>query len=121
MAVSGRPRVDADFVRRWSNPDHYKLTSRELRLFDTVGPTVAERGQYGYDEFLEVGHWKSPRSGPYLRRNERKDVEAITRLALHVETPDRLRHRILDLLEGVGIRNGERLADGGMPRALHRV
>jgi hypothetical protein len=93
------PEIDAEFVRRWS--DRYKTPPLEQRLLNDVGPAVAARGYYHRQEFLDVGRWKSSRSKPYLNRNRDEDIEDITRLAL--AAPERLRHRILDLLAGVGI------------------
>ncbi len=70
-------------------------------MLGQVRLTVADRGYYRRDEFLEVGDWKSPRSKTYLTRNSAEDIEDITRIAL--AAPERLKYRILDLLAGVGI------------------
>ena len=90
--------ITAHFVKCWS--ERYPV-ARERRLFDQVGPTVAAQGYYSRSDFIEVARWKSPRSITYVARNSDEDIEEITRLAL--AAPDRLRHRVLDLLDGVGV------------------
>ncbi len=98
MAATDGSPIDAEWVKRWS--DRYP-TAAEAELFDELGPAVAARGYYTRDELMQVGEWKSPRAKSYLARNPDSDIEDISRLAL--AAPERLRHRILVLLGGVGI------------------
>jgi len=98
VTASVSPSIDAEFVAHWSG--QYQPKALENKLFNEVGPLVAERGHFSRNEFLQVGSWKSQRSATYMKRNSNDDIEDITRLAMGA--PERLRHRILDLLKGVG-------------------
>ncbi len=98
--------IDAEFVRTWSA--RYLTESRTLErenereLLEEVGPKVAARGYYARSEFLKVGQWKSPRSMTYMKRNSGDDIEDVTRAALGA--PERLQHRFLVILDGVGVK-----------------
>jgi hypothetical protein len=91
-------RLDAPFVAYWGG--RYEVNERETHLFSEVGPAVARRGWYEKAELAEVGEWKSPRARRRLAENSSEDVRDITRLSF--AAPDRLRHRVLGLLHGVG-------------------
>lgn len=93
-------RFDEDFIRRWSG--RYAVGAREQRLFAKVGPSAVQRGFLTSPDLAEIGRWKTARATSYLARNDQDLVEDVTRIAFAPETPDRLRHRILCLLEGVG-------------------
>ncbi|GAB3937422.1 hypothetical protein GCM10027614_15620 [Micromonospora vulcania] len=73
----------------------------EVDVLDVVGPAVAKRGYYKRGELQKVVRWKSPRSITYIDRNSDSDIEHLTRIAL--AAPERLRRRILCLLDGVGV------------------
>jgi hypothetical protein len=90
--------LDQQFVTTWSR--RYAVTPLEHRLLNEVGPAVAERGYFQRDELLCVGEWKAPRVRPRLAQNLENDVNDITRIAL--AAPERLQHRVLGLLQGVG-------------------
>jgi hypothetical protein len=95
---------DKNFVRYWN--DRYladELSEHEQELFEQVGPAAALRGYLTSTDLAAIGRWKTRRATSYLARNEEDAlVEDVTRLAFASETPDRLRHRILCLLHGVG-------------------
>ncbi|MGD0247336.1 MAG: hypothetical protein ABSB59_44420, partial [Streptosporangiaceae bacterium] len=94
---------DMSFVRYWS--DRYRaegLSSLEDDIFGQVGPAAARRGYLTSDDLARIGRWKTQRAKSYLARNEPSLVEDVTRIAFAPQTPDRLRHRILALLAGVG-------------------
>lgn len=90
--------LDHDFVAKWSQ--RYAVNDLERRLLDEVGPAVADHGYFERDELRQVGEWKSPRVRPRLAANPADDVIDVTRTAL--AAPERLQHRILGLLRGVG-------------------
>lgn len=98
MTAADGSTIDAAWVKRWS--ERYPVAA-EVTLFNELGPLIAARGYYTREEFMQVELWKSKRAKPYLARNSDADIEDITRLAL--TAPERLRHRVLDLLSGVGI------------------
>jgi hypothetical protein len=91
-------RVDTDFVTLWSQ--RYSINAIEHELLTDVGPAVAGRGYFQKEELVKVGEWKSPRVRPRIARNSPNDVEDITRISL--AAPERLQHRVLSLLHGVG-------------------
>ncbi len=96
-------RFDQEFVRYWSG--RYlasELGTRELQLLNEIGPTVAQRGYLTSPELGEIGRWKAVRATGYLAKNEPEMVEDVTRVAFAHDSPERLRHRILGLLTGVG-------------------
>lgn len=72
----------------------------EPRLFEEVGPAAAARGFYELDEFAVVSRWKTPRSRRRIATNSGDDVRDASALAF--AAPERLQHRILTLLDGIG-------------------
>jgi len=93
---------DLDFVRLWSDRYVAEMPRLERTLLDDIGPASAVRGHMTRDDLEQVGRWKSARATGYLARNEPALVEEVTRVAFAADTSDRLRHRILCLLAGVG-------------------
>jgi len=94
---------DMNFVRYWSGRYRAEeLSDREQEIFEQVGPAAARRGYLTSDDLAKIGRWKTQRATSYLARNEPSLVEDVTRIAFAPQTPDRLRHRILGLLAGVG-------------------
>lgn len=69
-----------------------------------AGPVKAarQRGYLQYEEFVQIGDWKSERQRRRYRRNEPQLVEEISRIALGQRTSPRLSIEILTLLQGVG-------------------
>lgn len=101
--------IDTAFVQTWSRryptthePTRTQELETERKLLEEIGPAVAARGYYVRSEFLRVGRWKSPRSTTYLAHNTDEDIEYVTRSAL--AAPERLQHRFLVILNGVGLR-----------------
>jgi hypothetical protein len=93
---------DRDFVRLWSDRYVAGMPGTEQELLGEVGPRFAARGHMTPAELCQVGHWKSSRAAGYLARNEPVLVADVTRVAFAADTPDRLRHRVLCILDGVG-------------------
>ena len=90
--------LNRSFVVTWSR--RYTISELERELLNEVGPAVAERGYFERRELAKVGEWRSPRIRPRLAQNADDDVEDITHMAL--ASHERLQHRILGLLHGVG-------------------
>ncbi len=101
-ATSSQPRLDAAFVRDYAHQYVAAMRPLETELLEKVGPEIATRGHLTAEELTRIGSWKSARATGYLGRNDPEDVIDITRLALSAGTPDRLRHRVLMVLQGVG-------------------
>ncbi|RAN96518.1 hypothetical protein [Micromonospora noduli] len=97
--ASADAAITKEFVQRWSG--RYQVKQREFDVFGRIGPVVVNRGYYNRRDLLEVVRWKSPRSTTYVDRNSDSDIEDVTRMAL--AAPQRLRHRVLSLLNGVGV------------------
>jgi hypothetical protein len=65
-----------------------------------LAPAARARGYLTHAELLQLGRWKSPRSGPRLAANEPEFVQAVTAAALGA-THERLRVETLTQLAGV--------------------
>jgi thermostable 8-oxoguanine DNA glycosylase len=91
-------RITRDFVDEWRA--HYS-DEYDTRVLEEIHPAVAERNYFTRDEFLEVCRWKTRRVNRLVAENSDEDIEDITRLAF--SAPERLRHRLLQLLTGVGV------------------
>ncbi len=71
----------------------------ERRLFEEVGPRVADRGFYERDEFLDVVRWKNSRGLGHAEGNAAVEVQEASRLAFMATDP--WSWQILTLLSGV--------------------
>lgn len=89
--------IDAAFVEKWAG--RYDPAVDAPVLHD-VHPAVRARGYFTLAEGEKVIEWKSIRTLPKFRENPAADVEDVTRMAL--TAPDRLAHRVLRLMHGVG-------------------
>lgn len=85
----------------WADSYEQAMPREEARLLGEVGPVVAARGHYEPDEFVAVARWKTPRTGPRIATNSDLDIREITAVAFHA--PERLQHRVLTVLDGVGV------------------
>ena len=94
-----KTRIDAEFVATWAA--RYPSGADDHVLND-IHPAVSDRGYFKPVEAEDVIKWKSNRSITFLRRNDSADVEAVTKMALLA--PEHLAHRVLTLLDGVGVR-----------------
>ena len=92
------PAIDSAFVQQWAAM--YSPTY-DQHVLEDVSPAVRARGNYTREELLAVCRWKSPRVSGLVTRNSDADIEELTGVALGA--PERLRHRVLTLLEGVGV------------------
>lgn len=65
-----------------------------------IAPQVRARGYFTKPEFVDMCHWKTPRSLPRVASNPDGFIQAVTQTAL--STPDeRLRIEVLTLMDGV--------------------
>lgn len=67
-----------------------------------LGRAARARGHYTRAEFVRVCRWKTPRSGPLVRRNSPGAVVSATCVALREATGERERVEALLALQGVG-------------------
>ncbi|MHB1699709.1 MAG: HhH-GDP family DNA glycosylase [Acidobacteriaceae bacterium] len=72
----------------------------EERIMTEIGPTARRNGFYSRAEFLELCHWKTPRTQPRCAENDELFVRDVTALALGTGN-ERLRIEALTLLCGV--------------------
>ncbi len=91
--------IDKTWIDHWSR----KYDERyDAKVLDEIGPRVGERGYYDREDLLAVGRWKARgRTQAALNANKDKEIHDITRMALEAELP--YQHRILTLLQGVGV------------------
>ncbi|GAA1380721.1 hypothetical protein GCM10009613_05500 [Pseudonocardia kongjuensis] len=90
-------KINKAFVEKWAGRYDPMVDAPVLR---DVHPAVHDRGYFTKAEGEAVMKWKSNRTLPLFQENAEDDVEAITTMALG--GPDRLAHRVLRLLRGVG-------------------
>jgi hypothetical protein len=77
----------------------YPLEEDE-RVEKIIAPEVRERHYFMREEFIEICHWKTPRSQPLVKSNPEDFIKGVTHIAL--TTPnERLRIEVLTLLNGV--------------------
>jgi hypothetical protein len=95
-------KLDPAWATTWSG--HYPLPAIEVHLLTNVGPTVLARGYLERKELLEVIEWKAGHRtlGRADSGNTDWQIEEITRAAL--TAPEGIQHRILTLLDYVGVR-----------------
>jgi hypothetical protein len=67
-----------------------------------LGRAARDRGWYTRAELIRVCRWKTPRSGPLVRRNRAGSVAGATRAALDETRSERERVEALLSLRGVG-------------------
>ncbi len=65
-----------------------------------IRPTVRRDGFYTRSQFLDISHWKSPRTRPRCEQNDEDFVQAVTHTALS-HPHERVRIELLTLLRGV--------------------
>jgi hypothetical protein len=90
-------RITPQFVDDWSG--RYSPTYDD-EVLKEIAPQVAVRQHFTRAEFLTVCQWKTARVRGLVERNSEDDVQELTGVALGA--PERHRHRILQLLTGVG-------------------
>ena len=83
----------ADYAARYSYPGDGRLT-------EVLAPKVRARGYLTRTEFLELCHWKTPRSRPRVVQNSAARIREATTLAF-ATGDDRAKIGILRLLNGV--------------------
>lgn len=90
--------LDADWIDYWAGryaPDF------DNEVLNEVGPRVRAQGHYDRHDLLAVGRWKTRRAGSRLNSNTDESIRDITGTAL--AAPEAIQHRILTLLNGVGV------------------
>ena len=99
------PRFDCGKIKeladRYTSCQNEKDRKAEGRIEELVGPTVKKTGYYSKEHFLDLCHWKTPRTQPRCTANDEQFICEVTELALKT-TSERLRIEVLTLLDGVG-------------------
>jgi hypothetical protein len=72
----------------------------DKRVEEVIGPRVRKRGYFKQDEFIELCHWKTPRSQQRIKSNPEDFIKDVTQTALTTSS-ERLRIEVLMLLNGV--------------------
>ncbi len=67
---------------------------------ELLGLRIRSRGYLRRNEFLQLCHWKSPRTQPRCEENKAQFIASVTRVALSEKDED-LRIKVLTLLRGV--------------------
>lgn len=103
--------IDAAWIDYWA--ERYPMESDEAVL-NAVGPAVSKRGSYDRADLLAVGRWKSRRALSRMASNTDDMIRDITATAL--AAPISIRHRIMTLLNGVGVPMASALLTAWNPR-----
>jgi hypothetical protein len=93
FSLSFDPKQIRRFASSYPEADDHQVEK-------VFAPEVRVRGYYTQAEFVEVCHWKSPRTEPRVKSNPAEFVKAVTQTALNTSN-ERLRIEVLTLLNGV--------------------
>lgn len=80
------------------------VSDLELRLFDDIGPRIREDGHATKADLDVLCRWRAQRASGFVARNEPDEVTEITRLAFAPGVTDRVRLKLLTLLDGMAER-----------------
>lgn len=95
MSTSFHLRFSKTEIRRWAK--RYAYGDEQVRSFVSA---VRKRGYLTKPEFLEVCHWKSPRTQPRCASNSSEFIRDVTQCGLGTPS-EQLRIEVLTLLSGV--------------------
>jgi hypothetical protein len=90
-------RFNISQIRSWA--ESYPVES-DKRVEEVIAPRVRKRGYFKQDEFIELCHWKTPRSQRRIMSNPEDFIKDITHAAFTTPS-ERLRIEVLTLLNGV--------------------
>ena len=91
-------RFDEQEIKHWASQYSYP---KEDRIVNVIAPRMKSASYLTRPDFIELCHWKTPRSKPQVESNSEEFVHAVTQTAL--STPgEQLRIEVLTLLRGVG-------------------
>ncbi len=90
-------RFDRTEIATWAGL--YPVDEDQHVEFD-IAPVVRLRGYFTRPEFLDLCHWKTPRSKPLVASNVEGFIKEVTHTALST-SDERLRVEVLTLLKGV--------------------
>jgi hypothetical protein len=94
--------LDGDFVYDWARRYvEEELGAQEVELLGATHTAVAARRYLTGAELVEIVRWKSPRALGHLRWRDDGTIGDVTRVAFASDTPDWMRHHVLDILPGV--------------------
>lgn len=105
MSENSSISLDATTLR--SAAERYDATERselERHLFESLGPNVRDRGHLTKDDLDALARWRAQRASGFVARNDPDEVVEISRLAFAAGTSDRVRLKLLTLLDGVSDR-----------------
>ncbi|MFN8105734.1 MAG: hypothetical protein U0U69_14855 [Acidimicrobiia bacterium] len=80
------------------------VSELELRLFDEIGPRIRADGHATKADLDDVCRWRAQRASGFVARNDPAEVVEITRLAFAPGVTDRVRLKLLTLLDGISER-----------------
>lgn len=80
------------------------LSDLERRLYAEVGPRIRAEGHAVKDDLDDVCRWRAQRASGFVARNDPAEVVEITRLAFSPGVTDRVRLKLLTLLDGMAER-----------------
>lgn len=87
--------------------DAYETTvvsDLERRLYGEIGPRLQAEGHAVKDDLDDTCRWRAQRASGFVARNDPAEVVEITRLAFSAGVTDRVRLKLLTLLDGMAER-----------------
>jgi hypothetical protein len=84
--------------------DRVELTALEQSLFNRLGPQMRARGHVTMEDIADAARWRSSRASGFVARNDPDEAAEISRVAFTVASGDRVKLKILSLLDGVAER-----------------
>lgn len=79
--------------------DRFEYQSDENIIL--IGQSAKKKKFLSYEEFISICAWKTPRSKPRVKSNDKEFIKEITNISFATKS-DQLRIEILTLLNGVG-------------------
>lgn len=101
---AGAPLDAASLVEAAASYQAGTIAALEQRLFDEIGPRIREDGHATKADLDDVCRWRAQRASGFVARNDPAEVTEITRMAFAPGVTDRVRLKLLTLLDGIAER-----------------
>lgn len=100
-----RPPPDSAALREaLATYERVETTPLEQHLFEEVGPRIRAAGHAVKEALADVVRWRAQRASGFVARNDPAEVVEITHLAFGEDVSDRVRLKLLTLLDGMAER-----------------
>ena len=105
MADANAPDIGAaSLANARAAYDESEQSDLEHTLFESLGPRIRERGFLTKEDLDGLARWRAQRASGFVARNDPDEVIEVSRLAFAPDTTDRVRLKLLTLLDGISER-----------------